>query len=213
MTDYPAGTVAIATVQGVKNVKVLRRYSPETGLYDWAFNPVPELGLKYSCSSDKEDLVSNIRVIDTPDVIPEKAPVYDPETMSPKQIERALEEILGETEEESGHDYYEEYTGINGFYHLLANSGGYAVDQVKLELPKKDGGLLVEGLGVFTKVEKTEENFSTYEKSWDDFLVFEFGGRTFRIQGHLDSYDGGVWDGMLHEVTPVYKQIRVWERV
>lgn len=58
---YPPNTVALATVMGVPNVLVFRRKTE--GGYDWAFNPDRARGITYSCASDREKLVKNIRPI------------------------------------------------------------------------------------------------------------------------------------------------------
>ena len=61
MSTYEPGTVAVATVRGVPNVRVFRRHNPETGVRDWAYNPEPERGLPYSCDSDASDVVTDVR--------------------------------------------------------------------------------------------------------------------------------------------------------
>ena len=61
MSTFEPGTVAVATVRGVPNVRVFRRHSPETGVRDWAYNPEPERGLPYSCDSDAADVVTDVR--------------------------------------------------------------------------------------------------------------------------------------------------------
>ena len=59
MTNYPANTVARATVMGVPGVIVFRReFLP--GHFDWAFSPQPDKGLEYTCSTDREGLVKDV---------------------------------------------------------------------------------------------------------------------------------------------------------
>lgn len=135
------------------------------------------------------------------------------ENFTALDLERALTDAVGVSNEEDGYEWYEEYTGLNGFYHLLAGTGHGTANRVgELTTVHKNGdSVTVDGLGVFSLMKYSEENFDTYEKSWDNFLVFEFEGRYFRVQGWLDSHAGGVWDGSLHEVRPVEKTITVWE--
>ena len=59
--DYKPGTVAVATVRGVKGVRVFRRFSPDSGICDWAYNPDPARGLNYSCDADAGNVVTDIR--------------------------------------------------------------------------------------------------------------------------------------------------------
>lgn len=128
-----------------------------------------------------------------------------------RELEAALISKVGETEEDDGWEWYETVTGLNGFYHLLAGTGRDSTNMVGLE---KTGNVVnVPGLGEFTFVEATEDNFDTYEKSWDNHLVFQFNGKTYRVHGRLDSHDGGIWDGRLQEVEPVEKVITVWRTV
>jgi hypothetical protein len=61
MTRHEPGTVARATVRGVKNVLVFRRGSTPGGPADWAYSPDPEHGLNYTCDSDVFDVVRDIR--------------------------------------------------------------------------------------------------------------------------------------------------------
>ena len=135
------------------------------------------------------------------------------ENFTARDVERELTRVVGESTEEDGWEWYEEYTGLNGFYHLLANTGSGSNNCVAaLETVRKNGNsVTVDGVGTFTLVQYSEENFDTYEKSWDNFLVFEFENRYFRVKGYLDSHAGGLWDGRLHEVEPVEKTITVWE--
>lgn len=212
MTDYPAGTIAIATVKGVKNVKVLRRET-EGGM-DWAFNPVPELGLKYSCSPDREGLVTDIQVINTPDVVPERAP-YDISSMSTRELERAIEDILGRNEEDDD-EYYDDYTGANAFYHVLAGTQQHGdtysyIKELPKGLSKTVKGWKIDGLGEFILVEKEDK----YNESGDldEKMVFSFNNKFYAKNGALDSWEGGLWDGIIREVSKVEKTITVWEDV
>lgn len=123
--------------------------------------------------------------------------------MNGYELECALIAAVGETQEEPYYEYYPKYTGLNGFYHLLAGVDyGYASNDVNAN-KIEDGVVEVDGLGTFKRVEVYEANFDTYQKSWDNFLVFEFQGSLYRVEGHLDSHMGGVWDGRLEEVEPV----------
>ncbi|MGZ4516407.1 MAG: hypothetical protein ACXVXN_00570 [Mycobacteriaceae bacterium] len=61
MSTYEPGTVAVATVRGVKGVRVFRRFSPDSGICDWAYNPDPARGLNYSCDADAGNVVTDIR--------------------------------------------------------------------------------------------------------------------------------------------------------
>lgn len=96
---------------------------------------------------------------------------------------------------------------------MLADTGAGSDNRVAAlnNVSKAGDSVIVDGIGVFNLIQYSEENFDTYEKSWDNFLVFEFENRYFRVQGYLDSHAGGLWDGRLHEVEPVEKTITVWE--
>jgi hypothetical protein len=134
--------------------------------------------------------------------------------MNGHELERRLEEILGEVEEDQYSEWWSEYTGANGFFHTLSGETGYdtttrTVDEL---VERRDDGLYLQGLGLFKKVEVYDANFDTYEGRCDTYLVFEFQVNTYRVKGWFDSHRGGVWDSSIEEVKPVEKTITVWER-
>lgn len=123
--------------------------------------------------------------------------------MNAQVLESALIAALGETQEDKWSEWWDTYTGLNAFYHLLADVE-YEYTELHTDAKKiADGVVEVNGLGVFERVEVYEDNFDTYERTCDNFLVFKFQGHTYRVEGHLDSHMGGVWDGRLEEVEPV----------
>lgn len=131
--------------------------------------------------------------------------------MNARDLERKLVEILGEGEEE-GEEYYDEYTGINAFYHILANAAPYP-DYLKWDdekFPRGGESITIPGLGVFKAVDYKVE-FMAESGDADANVIFEFEGNFYQKHGYLDSYEGGVWDGMLTQVKPVEKTITVWE--
>jgi hypothetical protein len=120
-----------------------------------------------------------------------------------QELEQALIDATGEWDDDRYDEYWEEYTGINGFYHLLAGTDHNTENNVTGAERVSDGLVEVDGLGTFTRVETLETNFDTYEKSWDNFLVFKHKDELFRVQGYLDSWGQGAWDGRLEKVEPV----------
>lgn len=136
------------------------------------------------------------------------------------ELEKKLEELLGENEEDYG-DYYGDYSGLNGFYHKLAgtyDSGTYAekVDETpKYAESVDDKGnvvLTVPNLGYFTAVDKKTE-YEAMTGDADVNVVFKFDGKFYQKQGNLDSYEGGYFDGRLTEVKPVERTVTFWESV
>jgi hypothetical protein len=130
-----------------------------------------------------------------------------------RELQDRLDDILGESEDDTWAEWWPEYTGSNAFFHTLSGETGYGSD---FKLPegvvdKVDGGLHVKGLGFFKKVEVYTDNYNTYEGRADTNLVFEFDGNTYRVEGTFDSHDGGVWGG-IEDVKAVEKTITVWER-
>src|SRR5690242_11464096 len=83
MSDFKPGTVAKATVRGVPDVTVFRRYSPDAGVRDWAYNPDPEHGLNYSCDSDVANVVTDVRPL----------VVLDPENPSLRYFVRNWQDV------------------------------------------------------------------------------------------------------------------------
>lgn len=135
--------------------------------------------------------------------------------MNAYELGQALDNILGECVDERWDEWWEKYTGANAFFHMLSGETGFDADpdeRVKEKVTAKDGGLEVEGLGLFKKVEVYDDNFDMYEKSADTNLVFEFDGNFYRVDGSFDSHRGGVWDSTIEQVYPTEKTIRVWER-
>lgn len=138
--------------------------------------------------------------------------------VTPRVLENALVDVLGNISK-SEYDYYDEYTGLNGFYHLLAGTGPDVTNKTADNASVSGNyrqGVRVDGVGFFEKIESGEENFDTHEKTWDNFLVFRFtphnaDAQYFRITGSLDSWDGGAWDGRLTEVQSAQKTITYWK--
>ena len=133
--------------------------------------------------------------------------------MNGYNLEQALLSAVGETQEDYGYEWYEQYTGLNGFYHLLSGVDVSTDNLVEGAKVVTDGVVEVDGLGTFKRVDVFESNFDTYEKSWDNFLVFEFNGHLYRVQGSLDSHMGGIWDGRLEEVEPVEVKKTEYRRI
>lgn len=131
--------------------------------------------------------------------------------MNAYELEQALVSALGECTDNPYNEWWSEYTGPNGFYHLLAGTGWDV--RIQPDFVKNGDTVTVPGLGDFTFVEIMNENLDTYEQSWDTVLVFEFGGKHYRVHGRLDSHQGGVYEGRLQEVVPVEKTITVWEKI
>lgn len=131
--------------------------------------------------------------------------------MNAFELEQALVKAVGDTKEDAYEEWWSEYTGLNGFYHLLAGEDNYTTNKVNAK-KVSDGVVEVKGLGIFRRVETLIENFDTYEPTWDNVLIFEHDGKTYRVEGHLDSHNGGVWNGRLEEVKPVEKTVTVWEK-
>lgn len=145
--------------------------------------------------------------------------------MNPKELEIAITGVVGEmTEQEkegSGYyDYYDEYAGLNLFYHVLAGTGSHLIapnDEMPFELSSHSPYTIKLAFGTFERIEKTEK----YDESGDldEELVFKFSyvdGSDpvyYRKYGALDSWEGGVWDGGLEEVKQVEKTIKVWEKI
>jgi hypothetical protein len=97
MSDYEPGTVAEATVRGVKGVRVFRRYSPDTGIRDWAYNPDPVRGLNYSCDSDAGNVVTDIRplvVLDPEDYSQIRGLIQGSSYLGPGAMTRPLTEAI-----------------------------------------------------------------------------------------------------------------------
>lgn len=208
----PVGTLAVIAIGSVENIKAFK-----TSDKRWTFSEAPDLGLNDTWTTNATVQVQ--RVLESnEEVTPSRRP-YDVENMTARQLETALEEVLGENEEDGG-DYYSDYSGLNGFYHRLAgtyDSSAYSAEKVddeeKYTISDSHGLVLtVPALGVFEAVEKNTE----YEAETGDAdvkVVFKFNGRYFQKQGNLDSYEGGYFDGRLTEVKPVERLVTFWESV
>ncbi|WP_330473787.1 hypothetical protein [Terrabacter sp. C0L_2] len=72
MSTYEPGTVAVATVRGVPNVRVFYRETHGEG--DWAYSPDPARGLEYSCDSVHLGVVTDIRPLVVLDLGPGSIP-------------------------------------------------------------------------------------------------------------------------------------------
>ena len=134
------------------------------------------------------------------------------ENMTARKLEQKLEEILGSNEENYG-DYYNDYSGLNGFYHTLAGTDlNYSEKTQEYDTSKVNGKVVINvpGLGNFTAIDKITE-FMAESGDADSEVVFLYNGEHYRKQGYLDSYEGGYWDGRLEKVRPVEKTIIVWE--
>lgn len=134
--------------------------------------------------------------------------------MNARELQDALDKVLGECTDDTWSEWWDEYTGANALYHVLNDTGHDArYGKKDNELLTKNGDTVtVKGLGDFTKMEMFTENWDAYEQMCDTVLVFEFNGSYFRVDGRLDSHQGGVY-GDLQEVVPAEKTIQVWERV
>jgi hypothetical protein len=72
VSAYEPGTVAVATVRGVPNVRVFYRETYGEG--DWAYSPDPARGLEYSCDSVHLGVVTDIRPLVVLDLGPGSIP-------------------------------------------------------------------------------------------------------------------------------------------
>lgn len=135
-------------------------------------------------------------------------------SVSGYELQRRLDEVLGESTDEQWAEGWSEYTGSNALFHMLADTGHDALEDYRtnVELVGRDGGVYVEGLGLFKKVDFFDDNYDSYEQRADTNLVFEFEGNTYRVKGWLDSHLGGTW-GSIEKVSAVEKTITVWETV
>lgn len=207
----PVGTLATISIGSVTDIKALK-----VNENMWAFSSVPELGIDFSEAPNSRVKVQ--KVLDSyDDITPSRLP-YNVDKMSGPQLEAALREILGDSGPDT--ECYSDYTGLNGFYHVLAGTynNGYSkkVDEEPLYKVNTDEDgrvvITIPGLGDFVAIEHSVE-FMAKTGDADSNIVFALNNRYFRKQGYLDSYEGGYWDGRLEEVRPVDRTVTFWESI